>query len=227
MKMPKILLAVTTVIALSACENISPVTTALPASPDPAPTETKTTQPVELSVTDAVEPSRPALTPMPLVTTVPSTIPSAIPSASPSPTHSMFPMTYHKHTVNRIWSNNQYAFYTVTGSCVIYQNLTYCWDDGLRQNGNIRNSYWDLGYTSGSSTFGCSENGIATDAAITPLLMTAHIQSIITACWGSTANAGASMSVVLSDTAVTVQCYEDNGFLQCGDFVVDLNQVHL
>ncbi len=148
-------------------------------------------------------------------------------------------LTYYKLTKS-IAPVNGWIYKTVslTASCVVYQTITYCWDDGIKTLGWKYN-----GYTYGPFTytyFGLAQrsNGgfsmcfgaCSSDFMPAPRNITQSVKSNIGLA--ATNNTGVSTTgdavineVFSSGQPINVSCVEQDNQLNCNDFVINLNQV--
>lgn len=155
----------------------------------------------------------------------PGAAPSPVASASPTP--APIALTYYRDDVSRA----PLAFYPAhgyqaSGSCVVYEANTYCWDDGMKvlsftQNGvhvgPFTYSYWNLS----QNTVGWAPSGGAmqNDLMESPRIIGVTLQTNLPT--------GAVQTVFTDGTPIDVSCVLNAGLLDCSDFVIDLNQAQL
>lgn len=206
MKTPKTLTAALALIALTACQQV-PATDGSSVSTLQAVPET------------TAAPEAP-------VAVLPVATPTPTPTATPASTN----LTYYSLSATRApvngWATKTY---TSTGSCVVYQGNTYCWDDGMKtlawssggnNYGPYTYSYWNAG-TWGGGQISFNIGGVMeTDLMTAPTLVTHNLEINL--------NSRAAPTTVLSTgTPHAVVCTENSGILNCGAFMIDLNQPHL
>lgn len=118
--------------------------------------------------------------------------------------------------------------YTAKGSCVVYQSVKYCWDDGLQHpligGYTYSYSYWSLGFDTLNRITICggssgADGGCQSDLMTSPRVISGAVASNL-----STSSINA---VLTTGTPKNVNCTDTNGTLDCGDFQVDLNQLSL
>lgn len=109
--------------------------------------------------------------------------------------------------------------YTATGSCVIYNAKTYCWDDGTKTVtipgvGSYTYSYWDQSMV-GAALVSCS-GGCGADPLTAPTVLSVVVETNLTLT--------AVNSVFSSGTSKAVTCTLTGTDLDCVDFVIDIDQ---
>lgn len=109
--------------------------------------------------------------------------------------------------------------YTATGFCVVYNSHTYCWDDGVKTvsippSYTFKYTYFGLQGT--AQNWNHCYGGCSSDLMPLPRFISSTLQNNITP---AVINA-----VFTNGTPKTVSCTESSGVLNCGDFVIDLNQ---
>ncbi len=154
-----------------------------------------------------------------------------IPSPTPTPTQlapEQITVEYYKRTETRAPQTGWVAkTYTSTGYCLVYQEKTYCWDDGMKtlawtSNGNnygpFTYSYFNLDDPT-NGDWGKTSGSMTADLMTQPLGISALVSARI----------GPSMidQVFTSGILIQVVCTENDGHLICPDFVVDLEQAAL
>lgn len=168
---------------------------------------------------------------------VPPVDPSAPVLATPS-------LTYYKlsKTIAPVngWTNKTV---TLTASCIVYTGKTYCWDDGVKTiaswvynnhtYGPYTYTYFGLAQrTNGGTTIcfgGCSSDFMPAPRVISTTLQT-NIGSAATGSnpgGGNISGASVINEVFTSGAALNVNCSEQDGQLNCVDFIVNLNQAPL
>ncbi len=149
--------------------------------------------------------------------------PAPSPSPSPSPASSNDPViTVYTETVTRFAIVNQHP-YQVTGSCVVYNSQTYCWDDGFHNvvvpGTTLIFDYW-MEQLAGGVIITCGGCQIAnTDAMTAPTVLSSDVETVITM---------AAVNHLLSaGTQADVHCTISGSVLDCGTFQIDTAQTPL
>ncbi len=115
--------------------------------------------------------------------------------------------------------------YTATGSCVVYNSQTYCWDDGVKtvhfsdfsgnNYGPFTYDYWAQNLQ-GQSIAACN-GGCGTDPLTIPAIVSQNVETALTL---------AKINLVFSSgQAKQVTCTLTGSDLDCVDFSIDLTQV--
>lgn len=115
--------------------------------------------------------------------------------------------------------------YTVTGYCVDYLAVTYCWDDGMKtlQWTSGGNSYGPYTYAYFNvnrridNSLGSSNGGMYSDALVAPTIVNTHVLNLM--------QAGGLNPVVVNP--VNVDCSVNDNIVTCPTFTIDTNQVPL
>jgi hypothetical protein len=155
----------------------------------------------------------PSVTPAPLVTT-------NTPVTPVTPTTAVFTYYSRTQTVAPFLSESGNK-YTATGNCGVYNGTPYCWDDGVKTTlsaftGTKHWSYFNISVSGGvvTSTFGTL---VADFMVASPTRVDGPVGAMLAV--------GAYNAVVNSGTPTDVTCnILSNGNLDCGSFVVDVNQ---
>lgn len=113
---------------------------------------------------------------------------------------------------------------TVTANCLEYQSQTYCWDDGIKSlswsdfSGNHYGpyTYTYFGVQGTPSSWNQCSGSCSSSLVTTPTFVSIALRSAITI---STTN-----EVLNSGTAHTATCTDNNGVIDCGDFILDTTQ---
>lgn len=110
--------------------------------------------------------------------------------------------------------------YTASGSCVVYNSNTYCWDDGIKTvtipgaPSPFTYSYWEQTAPLSPCHGGCVADPLTNPTTISPNVETALTLTKINL-------------VFSSGTPIQVSCTLNGSDLDCGDFSIDLTQVSL
>lgn len=160
-----------------------------------------------------------------------ATTPDVVVVAPPAaPVVSQYPssLTYYTITGTQML-NNRTTTAVMKGSCVVWGNDTYCWDDGIKvvsvaqgsRPAELFNfSFW--GMTSANVAlnvpYGACSGNCQVDFMTTPNLMTASLETAASDSFDTVRD------VLANGTAKTVSCTHHDSELDCGDFVIALNQ---
>lgn len=173
-------------------------------------------------------PQSPSAPATPAQTQAPATpVEASIPSSTKDDMDPALPVvsvTYHQRTATRVPSPTLYPSrsYTATGFCAIYLARTYCWDDGTKTvitgfTGYY--SYWGLFFNGhGGLSLG---NTYSDDVMAAPRVVAGAVASNINSVSLGT------VASVLTGTSTTLECTDNAGVVDCGDFVIDTTQTTL
>jgi hypothetical protein len=161
----------------------------------------------------------PTVTPVSLVTLTPTPSPTATPT--PVPTVSL---RVYSRTVTLATSGP--ASIQGTGSCVVYQSVTYCWDDGIKMLNGQGFQYWGL--EAPLTVCPNFSGGCIDDLLVTPRTMSANVIAALDTNAGTPSIYRTVNQVLTSGIFVDTDCTEKlDGTVDCGNFVIDTNQVPL
>lgn len=154
----------------------------------------------------ATDPKTPALQP----------IGNLSPPGSPAP----ISLTYYTLVVNE--TLDSYSI-TVTGHCVVYTAVTYCWDDGWQKTpvAGVETDFWGL--CSHGGVIGECSGGAWVDPVTTPTIWDSYFTV-------GNANIPTPLhqpSDVFAGVPTTVSCTLSGSTLDCLDFSIDTAQVPL
>jgi hypothetical protein len=167
----------------------------------------------------------------------PSADPISQPVSSPNPVASPVSVTYYSLTTSPAPVNG-YSFdhVTLTGSCVVYDSNTYCWDNGAQEISVTANhtttnyfyTYWAMGKANSLSNYGPCYGGCTIDVMSAPTMIDQGLgTNIATSVQDNYGTQSTINQVLTTGTPSTVTCTDDAGVLTCGQFVIDTTQVGL
>lgn len=181
---------------------------------------------IEIPVTTTTQPSQasaPSVTPA-LAPQITTKSPSLLPDTS-----STVSLTYYSITKTKAsTAGGSSQSYTATGSCTVYQDITYCWDDGLHTlKWSISVSYMFWQQFSGGGTTGPTVDLMSSPTALGTTAL--HLLNNELATYGSPNPAMSTIDKVLTTgTPTTVTCnIDDNNNLVCPTFTIDTTEAPL
>lgn len=110
-----------------------------------------------------------------------------------------------------------------TGSCVVYNAVTYCWDDGAKSLNAVAFAYWGLS----SPLIICPNfsGDCTSDIMTAPRLMSANVIATLDQNSGIPSIYRTVNQVLTLGNSVNTDCTEEtDGTVDCGSFVIDTNQ---
>lgn len=162
----------------------------------------------------------PATTPTPVPTNDPAITSEPVIEPIPNPVVAVS-LTLHTKAFSEAPVNGWPAkTYTSKGICTEYDSKTYCWDDGVKvlqftsnhfTYGPFNYSFWGF-----DNQFSSCHGGCQSDLFSKPVLVTSHVESVLTS--------QKIDDVVSTGSLSTVTCSLKDAVLDCVDFKIDLNQ---
>lgn len=139
------------------------------------------------------------------------------------------PLTYYRLSVTRAPVNGWITkTYTSTGYCATYGVSIYCWDDGVKtlawndpisghHYGPYAYTYWNL--TPFGTGYSVASGQVTEDMMREPRIIGVGISNRIPAATIS--------QVFTAGTPLQAECTQAQGKLDCGEFLIDLDQAAL